>query len=230
LKAVGRILKLRRGLVYLNGRDIHSLHTREIAQSMAILPQSPTAPGGLTVSELVAYGRFPRQKGFGRLSSEDKRLVNWAIDITKLTELKHREVDTLSGGQRQRVWIAMALAQQTELILLDEPTTYLDMAHQLEILELLHNLNRGESSTILMVLHDLNLAARFSDHIIAIKNGKIVASGMPEEVVARDVLRKVFNIDAEVVTEPRSGKPVCLSYEILRAEHSADAAHMGLAI
>lgn len=161
LKTVGRILKPKEGLVYLNGDDIRNLSTKEIAQKMAILPQSPQAQGGLTVGELVSYGRFPHKKGFGKLSPEDKKVIEWALDITKLTELEVTMVDNLSGGQRQRVWIAMALAQQTDLILLDEPTTYLDMAYQLEVLELLYNLNREESCTIVMVLHDLNLAARF---------------------------------------------------------------------
>lgn len=169
LKSVGRILKPKKGVVHLSGQDISKLSTKEIAKKMAILPQNPTAPSGLTVSELVAYGRFPHQKGFGNLTEEDKRIVKWALAATKLSEFERREADTLSGGQRQRVWIAMALAQQTDLILLDEPTTYLDLAHQLEVLKLLYELNRNQKCTIVMVLHDLNLAARFSDYIIAIQ-------------------------------------------------------------
>ncbi len=215
LKAVGRILKPKKGMVYLNGSDIATLATKEIAKKMSILPQTPSAPGGLTVSELVAYGRFPHQNGFGKLTVEDKKIVKWAISATKLSELENREVNTLSGGQRQRVWIAMALAQQTDLILLDEPTTYLDMAHQLEVLELLHQLNRTQGCTIAMVLHDLNLAARFSDYMIAIKNGKIVQHGSPEDVMVPQVLKETFSIDAEVVKEPKSGRPVCLTYSLL---------------
>lgn len=218
LKAVGRILKPKTGLVYLSGEDIKKLSTKDIAKKMAILPQTPTAPSGLTVSELVAYGRFPHQRGFGKLTPEDKKIVQWALSVTKLTEFEHREVDTLSGGQRQRVWIAMALAQQTDLILLDEPTTYLDLAHQLEVLELLYALNRNQGVTIVMVLHDLNLAARFSDYMIAIRSGKIIKHGNPEEVMMPKVLKEAFSIDAEIVHEPRTGRPVCLTYDLLHTK------------
>jgi iron complex transport system ATP-binding protein len=218
LKAVGRILKPRGGIVYLNGEDIRRLPTKETAKRMAILPQTPTAPGGLTVSELVAYGRFPHQRGFGRITEEDKNIIRWALEVTKLSELEERPVDTLSGGQRQRVWIAMALAQQTDLILLDEPTTYLDLAHQLEILSLLFDLNRNQDCTIVMVLHDLNLAARFSDYMIAIRGGAIVSYGTPEYVMTGEILKQTFNIDAEVVTEPRTGRPVCITYDLLKTE------------
>lgn len=216
LKAVGRILKPKNGMVYLSGEDIKKLATKDIAKKMAILPQTPTAPSGLTVSELVAYGRFPHQKGFGKLMPEDKKIVEWALSVTKLSEFEHREVDTLSGGQRQRVWIAMALAQQTDLILLDEPTTYLDLAHQLEVLELLYDLNRNQKVTIVMVLHDLNLAARFSDYMIAIRNGKIIKHGNAEEVMTQAVLNEAFSINAEIVHEPHTGRPVCLTYNLLR--------------
>lgn len=220
LKAVGRILKPQKGLVCLSGEDIKKLSTKDIAKKMAILPQTPTAPSGLTVSELVAYGRFPHQRGFGKLTPEDKKIIQWALAVTKLAEFEHREVDTLSGGQRQRVWIAMALAQQTDLILLDEPTTYLDLAHQLEVLELLHDLNRSQKVTIVMVLHDLNLAARFSDYMIAIRDGKIIRHGSAEEVMTQAVLKEAFSIDAEIVSEPRTGRPVCLTYNLLRAKSS----------
>lgn len=224
LKAVGRILKPKSGLVYLSGEDIKKLSTKDIAKKMAILPQTPTAPSGLTVSELVAYGRFPHQKGFGKLTPEDKKIVRWALSVTQLIEFEHREVDTLSGGQRQRVWIAMALAQQTDLILLDEPTTYLDLAHQLEVLELLYDLNRSQSVTIVMVLHDLNLAARFSDYMIAIRDGHIIRHGSPNEVMTPEVLKEAFLIDASVVHEPRTGRPVCLTYDLLRKKSSAPEA------
>lgn len=216
LKAVGRILKPKNGLIYLNGEDIHNLSTRAIAQAMAVLPQTPTAPSGLTVEELVAYGRFPHQKRFGRLTVEDNKIVKWAIEITKLTKLEHREVDTLSGGQRQRVWIAMALAQQTDLILLDEPTTYLDLSHQLEVLELLYSLNKNQGCTIVMVLHDLNLAARFSDYMIAIRDGEIIKEGTPEEVMTVPVLKEVFTIDAQIINEPITKRPVCITYNLLK--------------
>ncbi|EPY2280723.1 ABC transporter ATP-binding protein [Clostridium sporogenes] len=216
LKTIGRILKPKEGLVYLNGDDIRNLSTKEVAQKMAILPQSPQAQGGLTVGELVSYGRFPHKKGFGKLSPEDKKVIEWALDITKLTELEVTMVDNLSGGQRQRVWIAMALAQQTDLILLDEPTTYLDMAYQLEVLELLYNLNRDESCTIVMVLHDLNLAARFADYMIAIRSGSIISHGTPEEIMTKKVLKDTFNIDAEIVWGSKTGRPTCISYELIK--------------
>ncbi|PIH05008.1 ABC transporter ATP-binding protein [Clostridium combesii] len=216
LKTIGRILKAKEGLVYLNGDDIRNLSTKEVAQKMAILPQSPQGQGGLTVGELVSYGRFPHKKGFGKLSPEDKKVIEWALDITKLTELEVTMVDNLSGGQRQRVWIAMALAQQTDLILLDEPTTYLDMAYQLEVLELLYNLNRKQSCTIVMVLHDLNLAARFADYMIAIRSGNIIKCGTPKEIMTNKVLKDTFNIDAEIVWGSKTDRPTCISYELIK--------------
>lgn len=216
LKAVGRILKPKGGVVYLNGDDIRRLTTKEVAQKMAILPQSPQAPAGLTVGELVAYGRFPHQRGFGKLIPEDKKIIQWALEVTRLTEFETTAVDNLSGGQRQRVWIAMALAQQTDLILLDEPTTYLDLAYQLEVLELLYRLNREQGCTIVMVLHDLNLAARFADYMIAIRGGDIIQHGTPEEVMTAEVLKETFRIDAEIVKEPRTGRPTCISYDLIR--------------
>ncbi|BCJ94085.1 ferrichrome ABC transporter ATP-binding protein [Anaerocolumna cellulosilytica] len=216
LKAVGRILKPKKGLVYLSGEDINTLSTKEVAKKMAILPQTPTAPSGLTISELVAYGRFPHQKGFGKLTAEDKEIVSWALKVTNLSDMEHREVDTLSGGQRQRVWIAMALAQQTDLILLDEPTTYLDLSHQLEVLNLLYNLNKEQGCTIAMVLHDLNLAARFSDYMVAIRSGDIISHGTPTDVMTKDVLKKTFNIDAEISHDPRTGRPICITYDLIK--------------
>lgn len=216
LKAIGRILKPCSGHICLNGKDIRTLSTLEIAKKMAILPQTPLAPSGLTVRELVDYGRFPHQRGFGKLTAEDKKIVTWALTVTKLQELEYREVDSLSGGQRQRVWIAMALAQQADLILLDEPTTYLDLAHQLEVLQLLYELNHKQNCTIAMVLHDLNLAARFSDYIIAIRSGVIIKHGTPKEIMTPEVLREAFHIDAEIVTEPRTGKPVYITYDLLK--------------
>lgn len=217
LKTVGRIIKPKSGAVYLNGKDINTAPVKEVAKNMAILPQSPTAPAGLTVGELVQYGRFPHQKGMAKLTDEDKRIVNWALEVTKLQEYEVTEVDNLSGGQRQRVWIAMALAQQTDLILLDEPTTYLDLTYQLEVLELLYRLNRSEGRTIVMVLHDLNLAARFADYIIAARDGKVVCHGTPEEVITEEVLKTTFQIDACVGKDPRTGRPTCISYDLIKA-------------
>jgi iron complex transport system ATP-binding protein len=220
LKAVGRILRPKQGMVYLSGEDIKKLSTKEIAKKMAILPQTSTAPSGLSVSELVSYGRFPHQKGFGKMSIEDKKVVKWALEVTKLIAFEHREVDTLSGGQRQRVWIAMALAQQTDLILLDEPTTYLDLAHQLEVLELLDELNKDQRCTIVMVLHDLNLAARFSDYMIALRGGDIIKYGSPEDVMTTEVLKKAFNIDAQIVCDPKTKRPVCVTYDLVKDQLS----------
>ena len=216
LKALGRILKPKNGAVYLNGEDIRSLSTREIARKMAILPQSPQAPAGLTVGELVAYGRFPHQQAFGKLGTKDRQVIAWALEVTKLTELETTTVDNLSGGQKQRVWIAMALAQQTDLILLDEPTTYLDLSYQLEVLELLYRLNREQNCTIVMVLHDLNLAARFADYIVAIRGGAIICHGSPAEVMTAEVLRETFRIDAKIVADPRTGRPACISYDLIK--------------
>ncbi len=183
---------------------------------MAILPQSPQAPSGLTVGELVSYGRFPHQKRGGKISPKDKEIISWALEATILSELEMTPIDSLSGGQRQRVWIAMALAQQTELILLDEPTTYLDMAYQLEVLELLESLNKEQGCTIVMVLHDLNLAARFADYMIAVRNGAIIRQGSPEEVMTAEVLRKTFAIDAEIGRDVKTGKAACISYSLIK--------------
>lgn len=158
-----------------------------------------------------------RTKKVAKLTDEDKRIVNWALEVTKLTEHEVTEVENLSGGQRQRVWIAMALAQQTDLILLDEPTTYLDLAYQLEVLELLYRLNREEGRTIVMVLHDLNLAARFADYIIAAREGKIICHGTPREVITEAVLKSTFQIDAFVGADPRTGRPTCISYDLIKA-------------
>lgn len=214
LKALGRILKPEKGLIYLNGEDIRQLNSKQIAQKMAVLPQTPQAPSGLTVGELIAYGRFPHQKGFGKLTAEDQQIIQWALEVTKLENHENIAIDNLSGGQRQRVWIAMALAQQTDLILLDEPTTYLDLAYQLEVLELLHRLNQQQGCTIVMVLHDLNLAARFADYMIAIGAGKIIKQGCPEEVMTREVLQKTFQIEAQIINDPCTGKPICISYDL----------------
>ncbi|MFN2744244.1 MULTISPECIES: ABC transporter ATP-binding protein [Bacillus] len=215
LKTLARIQRPKTGAVYLNGKAIHQLSTKEIAKQMAILPQTPEAPGGLTVYELVSYGRFPHQKGIGRLTDRDRRMIEWALQVTGMLPFYERPIEALSGGQRQRVWIAMALAQETDLLLLDEPTTYLDLAHQLDILKLLEKLNQEEGRTILMVIHDLNHAARFAHHMVAMNSGAIIKEGEPHEVMTREVLKEVFQIDAEIVADPRTGKPVCLTYDLL---------------
>jgi len=216
LKAISRVLKTKSGAVYLDGRAIHQLETKEVAKRMAILPQTASAPEGLTVFELVSYGRFPHQKGFGSLKQEDYKYIYWALDVTGLNEFKDRPIEALSGGQRQRVWIAMALAQGTEILILDEPTTYLDLAHQLDILLLLQRLKEEEGRTIVMVLHDLNHASRFSDYMIAMKDGTLMIEGTPEEVMTCPNLENVFNIDASMATCPFSQNPICLSYQLFQ--------------
>jgi iron complex transport system ATP-binding protein len=218
LKAITRIISHQTGNILLDGKDISKVNTKILAKQMAILPQTPESASGLTVGELVSYGRFPYQKGFGRLTKKDYEVIDWALEVTGTIDFKFRPVDALSGGQRQRVWIAMALAQETEIIFLDEPTTYLDMAHQLEVLELLQKLNLEQERTIVMVLHDLNQAARFADHIIALKDGEIVKAGNCEEVISHKVLKKVFNIDSVIGHDPRTGKPMCVTYNLLKGE------------
>lgn len=218
LKAITRIISHQSGHVLLDGEDISKGNTKELAKKMAILPQTPESASGLTVGELVSYGRFPHQKGMGRLSKKDYEVINWALDVTGTSGFKYRQVDALSGGQRQRVWIAMALAQETDIIFLDEPTTYLDMAHQLEVLELLQKLNIEQERTIVMVLHDLNQAARFADYIVALKEGEIVKAGDCEEVITHGVLKEVFQIDAAIGRDPRTNKPMCITYNLLKGE------------
>ncbi|MBE6066787.1 MAG: ABC transporter ATP-binding protein [Clostridium lundense] len=215
LKTIARILQPKSGAIYVNGKDIQGQSSKEIAKVMAVLPQTPQAPKGLTVDELVAYGRFPHQSGFGKLQKEDREVIDWALEVTGIKEYKNRPIEALSGGQRQRVWIAMALAQETEILLLDEPTTYLDLAHQLEILKLLQDLNKKQNRTIVMVIHELNNAARFADYMVGVKKGKIVCHGSAEEVMTKENLKEIFNIDAEVVKDPRDNKPVCITYDLI---------------
>ncbi|MGG5253613.1 ABC transporter ATP-binding protein [Neobacillus sp. SM06] len=215
LKTMARVHSAKSGAIYLDGKTIHQIPTKEIAKKMAVLPQSPEAPSGLTVYELISFGRSPYQKGFGRLSEKDRKVIQWALEVTNLTAFANHPVDALSGGQRQRAWIAMAVAQETDLLLLDEPTTYLDMAHQLEILQLLEKLNRQQGRTIVMVIHDLNLAARFSHYMVALREGKVVKEGSAEEVMTHQVLEEVFQIDAQIAKDPRTDKPICISYDIL---------------
>ncbi|MHA7965598.1 ABC transporter ATP-binding protein [Paenibacillus sp. CAU 1782] len=214
LKTMARIMNPSKGSVMLDGKSIHKQSTKEVAKQLAILPQNPTAPDGLTVAELVSYGRFPYQKGFGSMSKEDKSIVQWAIEATGMEEFADRPVDQLSGGQRQRAWIAMALAQETDILFLDEPTTFLDMAHQLEVLHLLQKLNEFNNRTIVMVVHDLNHAARYAQHMIAIKKGVVRGEGSPVEVITPDIMREVFNIEADIVPDPRTGVPLCLPFAL----------------
>ena len=215
LKTIARIIQAKSGDIFVNNINIKEQSPKDLAKVMAVLPQSPQAPSGLTVEELIAYGRFPHQKGFGKMRKEDEDIVTWALKSTGIEEFRDRPIEALSGGQRQRAWIAMALAQQTEILILDEPTTYLDLAHQLEILKLLEDLNRKQGTTIVMVIHELNNAARFADHMIGVKKGKVVCEGTAHEVMTKENLKELFNIDAEIVEDPRNNKPVCLTYDML---------------
>ncbi|WP_164683626.1 ABC transporter ATP-binding protein [Streptococcus hyointestinalis] len=215
LKALTRIQAIKNGQILIDGEAIAKLSTKEVAKKIALLPQVLEATEGISVYELVSYGRFPHQKYLGNLTSFDRDKIHWAMEVTKVTPYANLDVDSLSGGQRQRVWIAMALAQDTDTIFLDEPTTYLDMNHQLEILELLYRLNQENHKTIIMVLHDLNLAARFSDCLIAMKDGKIKYQGSAEEIMKDAILKDIFHIKAQIVTDPIFNRPTLLSYQLL---------------
>ncbi|WP_407643415.1 ABC transporter ATP-binding protein [Cytobacillus dafuensis] len=212
LRSIARLLKPKDGAVLLEGKAIAKMPTKEVAKQMAILPQSPTAPEGLTVLQLVKQGRYPYQTWLKQWTEEDEEKVNNALRATRIEDLKDRPVDSLSGGQRQRAWIAMTLAQDTEIVLLDEPTTYLDMSHQIEILDLLFELNEIEKRTIVMVLHDLNLACRYAHNIVAIKDKKIFAQGKPEHVMNCSLVKNVFDMDCQVTTDPLFGTPLCIPY------------------
>lgn len=215
LKALTRIQAINKGQILLDGQAIAQLPTREVAKKLALLPQVLEATEGISVYELISYGRFPHQKYLGNLTKHDRDKIHWAMEVTKVVEFAKLDVDSLSGGQRQRVWIAMALAQDTDTIFLDEPTTYLDMNHQLEVLELLQRLNRQTQKTIVMVLHDLNLSARFSDYLIAMKNGSIKYQGDVKEIMTAPILRDIFQIDAQIIEDPIHKRPVLLTYQLI---------------
>ncbi|WP_189301283.1 ABC transporter ATP-binding protein [Streptomyces albospinus] len=208
LRALGRLLRPRGGAVLLDGTDLARIPTRKLARSLGLLPQTPVAPEAITVADLVARGRQPHQRWWQQWSAADERAVAEAMARTDVVPLADRPVDELSGGQRQRVWIAMALAQETDLLLLDEPTTYLDISHQVEVLDLVRRLNHDRDRTVVAVLHDLNQAARYADHLVAMKAGRIVAQGYPGEVVTADLVREVFGLDSVVVPDPVTGSPL----------------------
>lgn len=208
LRGIGRLLRPTAGVVELDGRDIRSLPTKEVARAVGILPQSPVAPEGITVSDLVGRGRYPHQGWFRQWSADDDRIVTEALTVTSTLDLADRRVEQLSGGQRQRVWIAMALAQDPDILLLDEPTTFLDVAHQLEVLDLLMQLNRERHATVVMVLHDLNLAARYADTLVLMAHGEVLASGAPEEVITAENMKAAFGLDARIVADPVAGSPM----------------------
>nr|WP_127841179.1 ABC transporter ATP-binding protein [Actinomyces wuliandei] len=214
LKTMARVLAPMSGRVLLDGRSISTIPTRRLATRLGLLPQQPIAPEGITVADLVGRGRHPHQPAFSlRLSptsATDRRVVEESLLATRTAELADRSIDELSGGQRQRVWIAMALAQRTDVLLLDEPTTFLDLAHQVEVLDLLTDLNRERGTTVVMVLHDVNLAARYADHVIAMKEGRVVAAGEPDTIIDAALVREVLGLQAEVITDPVSGTPLVL--------------------
>ena len=217
LKTLARLIKPLSGSVCLDGRDIASLPSREVARRMAVLPQLHEATPDLTVRELVSQGRFPHVGPLRMLRRQDDEAVQSAIRLTRLEHLADRPVDTLSGGEHQRAWIALALAQQTDLLLLDEPTTFLDVGHQLEVLELICRLNREQGVTVVMVLHDLNHAARFADRLIAMSGGTVIADGAPTEVVTPGLLRECFGVEASVLPDPRTGAPMCIPHATIAA-------------
>lgn len=210
LKTISRLLPAQQGEVVLDGKRIDQVPTRELARTLGLLPQQPIAPEGIVVADLVGRGRHPHQRLFRAWGSADDQAVAEALELAGVTELQDRPVDELSGGQRQRVWIAMVLAQQTDLLLLDEPTTFLDVAHQIEVLDLLTDLNQTMGTTIVMVLHDVNLAARYADHIFALRQGQLVASGAPEQVITAELIQQVFELDSLVIPDPVSGAPIVL--------------------
>ncbi len=210
LRALARLLAPVSGHVYLGDREIRRQRSRDVARQLTLLPQSPIAPDGITVSDLVARGRYPYQSLLRPWSSDDTRAVAAAMEATGVTDLAERPVNQLSGGQRQRVWVAMALAQETPLLLLDEPTTFLDLSHQIEVLDLLKELNQDTGQTVVLVLHDLNLASRYSDHLIAMADGRIAAEGPPQSVITESIVREVFGLEATIISDPVSGTPLLI--------------------
>lgn len=216
LKCIARVIKAESGDIFINNKNIKKEKEKNLAKEVAFLPQGPICPSGITVKELVAFGRFPHQKAIGGLTIKDKEIIDWAIKETGLVDLKDRQIEMLSGGQRQRAWIAMALAQDTEIIMLDEPTTYLDMSYQLEVLEILERLNKKKKITVVIVLHELNNACRFADNIIGLKNGKIIFEGNPKDVITKNNLKEIYNIDANIQMDINNEYPICIDYELVR--------------
>ncbi|MEU4646915.1 ABC transporter ATP-binding protein [Nocardia fluminea] len=208
LKSLGRLLRPSAGQVVLDGKAISSMKTKDVARVIGMLPQTPVAPEGLTVADLVARGRHPHQSWLRQWSADDETEVAAALAQTGIADLADRTLDELSGGQRQRAWISMALAQGTDILLLDEPTTYLDLAHSLEVLDLVDRLHAEFGRTVVMVLHDLNLAIRYSDELVVMRAGAIVARGKPADIITAELLAEVFGLEATVLTDPVSGRPM----------------------
>lgn len=217
LKTMARLLKPMSGKIYLDDSNLFDKSSKEIAKELAILTQTPAAPSDLTVFNLVKQGRYPYQSWFSQWSREDERIVNYALEKTGLSDIKHKKLSDLSGGQKQRVWIAMTLAQETDIILLDEPTNHLDIKYKIEVLDLLKNLNQQENRTIVIVLHDINLACRYADHIIAVKDGKVYAEGHPKKVVTEKLIKDVFGINSMIIECPLFKTPMCITYQHLNS-------------
>lgn len=212
LRGLARLLAPQSGVVHLDGRDLAEIPSRQLATRIGLLPQQPIAPDGITVADLIGRGRHPHQRWFRQWSAADEAAVGRAMAATELGELADTPIDELSGGQRQRVWIALALAQDPAIMLLDEPTTFLDLAHQLDVLGLLSSINREHDRTIVLVLHDLNMAARYAHHLIAMRDGQIVAQGTPHDIVTAEMVRDVFGVDATVITDPVTGSPLVVPH------------------
>lgn len=208
LKAMSRVLEPLQGQILLDGKDLFSFHTKTLARKLAFLPQTQEILHGLTVFELISFGRYPYQKGLGKLTKNDIQAIENAMSLTQVDHLREKSIDQLSGGQRQRVWIAMSLAQETEMIFLDEPTTYLDISHQLDIMHLLRRLNQDYGKTVVMVLHDINQAAFFSDDIIAMKDGKVIRSGSSGDVITKSLISDVFKVSVDIMLDKVTDKPV----------------------
>jgi iron complex transport system ATP-binding protein len=210
LRGLAKLLKPKSGIVYLDGKAISQLKAKTVAKKLGMLPQSPVAPEGLTVRDLVAMGRYPYQSWLQQWSTEDESQVAQALEITTMSELADRSLDSLSGGQRQRAWIAMVLAQDTDILLLDEPTTFLDLSHQVELLDLLAELQENQGKTIVMILHDLNLSCRYADYLVAVQQGKVYATGTPEQVMTESMVRDVFNLECRIIPDPLADTPMCI--------------------
>lgn len=223
LRALSRMLKPTEGSVYLDGRLISSYPSKEVARTLGLLPQSSVAPDGITVADLVARGRYPHQKMLKQWSSTDERVVSEALEATGVADLSTRLVDELSGGQRQRVWLAMVLAQQTPLLLLDEPTTYLDIAHQMDVLDLCADLHYERDHTLVAVLHDLNHACRYATHLIMMKEGRVVAEGPPAEIITETLVREVFEMPVRIIPDPETDAPLLVPID-RRGRNLRDAA------
>ncbi|WP_433676962.1 ABC transporter ATP-binding protein [Microbacterium gorillae] len=216
LRSLARLLPPRRGSVLLDGEAIARLPTKEVARIVGLLPQAPVAPDGISVADLVDRGRIPHRGWLGGRDRRDDEVVADALLVTGMAEYAHRSIDELSGGQRQRAWVAMALAQEPDILLLDEPTTYLDLAHQVELLHLLVRLSRERGTQVIVVMHELNLATRYADHLIAMRDGRVVAEGAPGDIVTVELLREVFDLEAVVVPDPVAGAPMIVPVDVHR--------------